>query len=151
MQQFDRRLAAVAVPGEDDQNQGQEVQSSEPVIPEGPIGRHLLAFIDVIGSGKEQDIRGFIKEHYAKSAQKNVTIDQRLGVFARLHERTGGLEIRCVEQRGEHIVMLRAQTVRDNEWDTYHLQFEPKAPNGIVSWSMNVEGTGRVSLRSKEY
>ena len=59
-------------------------------------------------------------------------------------------EIRYVEQRGEHVVMLRAQTLHDNQWNTYRLQFEPDSPNGIVSWSMNVEGTGHVSLRSKE-
>ena len=158
--QFDQRLSSGAVvvasgsaptsPASDQDEQPLASASSEPVIPEGAIGQHLLAFVDAINSGEEKVVRGFIEKHYARSALKNGGMEARIGVFTRLHKRTGGIEIRYVEQRGEHDVMLRAQAVHEGDWNTYQLRFEPNEPNGIVSWSMHVEGTGRVSLRSRE-
>lgn len=40
--------------------------------------------------------------------------------------------------------MMRAKARTTGDWGAYRFQFEPDEPNGIVSWTMNVEGSGNV-------
>jgi hypothetical protein len=62
-----------------------------------------------------------------------VALEQRLGVYGTLYNRTRGLEVRHGRPTGPSEHLMIAQGRLTGDWCAYRFVFAPQAPHGIVS------------------
>ena len=104
-----------------------------PTLPDTPAGRLVTECIESINSGDADTLRTFVSRCYADSALKSRNADDRVVVYLRIYEESGGIQLRRVEKCGVRKVVVFVEQKATNGWYRCQFELDPTAPHKIIN------------------
>ncbi len=104
-----------------------------PTLPDTPSGRLVKECIESINSGDADILRTFVSRCYADSALKSRNADDRVVVYLRIYEESGGIQLRRVEKCGVRKVVVFVEQKATNGWYRCQFELDPTPPHKIVN------------------
>ena len=96
-------------------------------------GRRIKAFVEAVNSGRTDEVKQFVRVHYAPAALEGVSMKQRVGVYSTLFQQTQGIHLRHVQQTGADQILMLAQARKAGNWSSYQFDFDPAQDDKIVA------------------
>ncbi|MHC4447647.1 MAG: hypothetical protein ACYSXF_07705, partial [Planctomycetota bacterium] len=104
-----------------------------PVLPDTPSGKLVHDCVEAINSGDAEILRDFVAEYYAQAALEARSVEDRVAVYLRIYEDSGGIELRRVEKCGTREAIVFVQQNTNTAWYRCHFELEPDAPHKIMN------------------
>jgi CubicO group peptidase (beta-lactamase class C family) len=110
-------------------------------LPATPVGQHAQAYLKAFNSSDEGSMRSFFEEHVAKSALKDVPLEERLSRFRQMKQRLGSLQVKKVIESSRESVLILVLAKGGNSMQL-SFQFESQAPFGLLGIRVEDLGEG---------
>ncbi len=104
-----------------------------PVLPDTPSGKLVHGCLKAINSGNAEILRDFVADYYAQAALEARSVEDRVAVYLRIYEDSGGIELRRVEKCGTREAIVFVQQSTNTAWYRCHFELEPDAPHKIMN------------------
>ena len=108
-----------------------------PAMPDTPAGKRLSAWLDAYNSHKEEVLRRFIAEQYAKS--DNTALDRRLEVFRRVYDDNVVGTFLCLREAARHMRRVLADPVEAKRIGRAASRYMAKHYSTVASGSKMME------------
>lgn len=87
-----------------------------PALPDTPAGRQLSGFLVAFNSGKEEELKRYITEHFTPVGPGGSNIATRINSQLRLYNASRGLSVYKVTESSDEAITIEAQFPLTQEW-----------------------------------
>ena len=117
-----------------------EAKDKNVTLPDTPAGRQMTDFLKAFNSGDADLNRRFIAEHFAKTALKQNSLEERAARQKSLFTLTQGLSLRRIEKSEDYAIIVFAQERLDETLMRVNIEVEKDAPHKIVGFGIRRYG-----------
>ncbi|MBT3242407.1 MAG: beta-lactamase family protein [Bacteroidetes bacterium] len=127
-----------------------EYRSHEKVkFPETPAGIRAKEVMDLINSGKPDEIEKFVNGNFAVAFRNAFPLDQHVGIIVRTHDLNKKLELNKIETSSEYRISCLLLSPSTSQLLSLDLQTEETAPNRITRMGFRPGGVYESSSAKK--
>jgi hypothetical protein len=100
-----------------------------------PVGRRVIAFLTIFGSGDFDRLRTYIAENYNDTALRQCPVDERLHQHQTIFEQAGKLRVYQVVASDEHHVVFIVQGQKDDSLYLNEMRIEADYPHKVIEFT----------------
>ncbi len=101
--------------------------------PDTPAGRQAKAYFDVYNTGKEDDLRSFIKGHFSEAALQERPLEETFAFHSGMRSMAGKVTFHSAIPDGDFAVRVSVNA-QNTGFARLLIEVSPKPPNGLLSF-----------------